>query len=161
MTPLATILADRGMSRAELARRVGCTRNHISMLVRGRREPGVALGQAIAWALRIQLSHLWPFRNQENEMNGNETKSSASSTIPDAEQWKRYVVVFADGSSVVVDATCGTTARDLGKDRQIKNRFISGRDMYQFGDPGCEVLRVIRLPPKPSRPSSQPEHCFT
>ena len=57
-TRVREVRKDFGMSQAELARRVGTSRNHIVMIEVGSRTPSVALLERIAEKLRIEPAEL-------------------------------------------------------------------------------------------------------
>ncbi len=58
MQALREFRIERGMSQAELARRVGCTESHVSLVETGKRSPSVATLIRFGEALRIEPGRL-------------------------------------------------------------------------------------------------------
>jgi len=56
---LEALIADRGMSIRELARRAGATPSHLSRIIRGvdRKRPSGALAESVARALDLPADH--------------------------------------------------------------------------------------------------------
>lgn len=59
VTTLARVLAARGMSQAELARRLGVSESAVSKYVHGERVPRIDIAFRAAKALEVAPEHLW------------------------------------------------------------------------------------------------------
>ena len=53
---VATIAATRGVSRAAIARRAGCSRSHLQEVLAGRRSVGIDLVSAFGWELEVKCA---------------------------------------------------------------------------------------------------------
>jgi transcriptional regulator with XRE-family HTH domain len=63
---LAPMLHDRGISQAELARRIGASRSYVSQLMSGKiDEPALSVAYAIADALNMTVDDFKPYINED------------------------------------------------------------------------------------------------
>nr|PZN36534.1 MAG: XRE family transcriptional regulator [Bacillota bacterium] len=60
MSRLRELREQKGLSRNQLAKLVGCSREAIRLLERGRRSPRYETARAIAQALGVSPDEIWP-----------------------------------------------------------------------------------------------------
>ena len=130
-----------GISRAELARRVGTAASHISMLERGRAGASLENTSGIARELRVSVDYLFGFTEdptpaadlqhelREKKAEIHDLRAGTASPEPNEETWTEYVGI------VEVDTAAGVGA-------VVGNEQVTG--------PG-EVLARMAAEPGPDR----------